>query len=235
MFHYFWGLQTQNIYIMKKNLSTFVLFIALTAAFTSCKDKTKEAETTPEAPVAVEESKAEGVTFNVDPTASSISWKGFKPTGEHYGSISISEGTLVSKIGKIAGGTILIDMNSIVVEDIPAEDEGNGKLLGHLKNEDFFDVENHATSTFEVINLLESEARNVLSGNLTIKGITHEISFPVQISKSETEVTITSETFTIDRTKWDIKYASKSIFGDLGDKFINDDIEFKIVVKATKA
>jgi hypothetical protein len=35
---------------------------------------------------------------------------------------------------------------------------------------------------------------------------------------------------------YDIKYKSKSIFGDLGDKFINDEIklEFNIVLKEAK-
>ncbi|OBQ56471.1 YceI family protein [Tamlana sp. s12] len=220
---------------MKKNLSAFVLLIALSAAFTSCKDKAKEAETAPEAAIEETHNNTEGVTFNVDPVASTMEWKGTKPTGEHFGTISFAEGTLVSQQGQISGGNIVIDMNSIVVVDIPAEDEGNAKLLGHLKNEDFFDVENHPTSTFEVIDFVESEGKKELIGNLTIKGITHKVTVPVTVNQTENDLTITSETFTIDRTKWDIKYASKSIFGDLGDKFISDDMEFKIVVKATKA
>ena len=48
-------------------------------------------------------------------------------------------------------------------------------------------------------------------------------------------MTLTSETFTIDRSKWNVKYGSKSFFDNLGDKFINDDIELKIMVKAVKA
>ncbi|MBU2951590.1 YceI family protein [Tamlana agarivorans] len=220
---------------MKKSLLTLVLCIATSAVFTSCKDKTNEAETTPaEAPAVVEEA-AITTTYNVVAEESSITWKGTKPTGEHFGTIAIQGGTLNSKIIKVDSGSIVIDMNSIVVTDIPAEDEGNAKLLGHLKNEDFFDVENHPTATFEVTELLESEARNILSGNLTIKGITHNITIPVAVDYTENSVTISSETFNIDRTKWDIKYKSKSFFGDLGDKFISDDIEFKIKVKAVKA
>ena len=47
-------------------------------------------------------------------------------------------------------------------------------------------------------------------------------------------VKITSETFAIDRTKWDVNYGSKSVFDNLGDKFINDDIELTVTVVANK-
>ncbi|KAB1067215.1 YceI family protein [Tamlana haliotis] len=221
---------------MKKNLSILILLITITAGFTSCKDKTKEAEITEaEAPVVVDETENIEV-YNVVPKESSIEWKGTKPTGEHFGTIAIQEGTIErSTTDGVVAGSITIDMNSIVVKDIPAEEEGNAKLLGHLKNEDFFDVENNPTSTFEITELVKSEGKNILSGNLTIKGITHNISIPVSVDYTDNSATITSEAFTIDRTKWDIKYGSKSIFDNLGDKFISDDIEFKIVVKAAKA
>ena len=45
-------------------------------------------------------------------------------------------------------------------------------------------------------------------------------------------VQVKSETFTIDRTKWGINYGSKSIFDNLGDKFIDDDMEITIDVTA---
>ncbi|MEJ6792164.1 MAG: YceI family protein, partial [Lacinutrix sp.] len=48
-------------------------------------------------------------------------------------------------------------------------------------------------------------------------------------------MTLTSDSFTIERTKWSINYGSKSIFDNLGDKFINDDMELKIIVTAKKS
>ncbi len=55
------------------------------------------------------------------------------------------------------------------------------------------------------------------------------------ITNNDDQMTIESEPFTIDRTKWNVNYGSKSIFDDLGDKFINDDSELKISIKAKKA
>ena len=75
----------------------------------------------------------------------------------------------------------------------------------------------------------------MLSGNLTLKEAKNNVTFPVKVSNTNDGLVLTSETFTIDRSKWNVKYGSKSFFDDLGDKFINDDIELKITVKATKS
>ena len=75
----------------------------------------------------------------------------------------------------------------------------------------------------------------MLSGNLTLKDVKNNVTFPVSVSNNGNTITLTSETFSIDRTKWNVQYGSKSIFDNLGDKFINDDIELKIMVKANKA
>ena len=54
--------------------------------------------------------------------------------------------------------------------------------------------------------------------------------------KNNDDIAVITGTHTFDRTIYDIKYKSKSIFGDLGDKFINDEIklEFNIVLKEAK-
>jgi len=68
----------------------------------------------------------------VDNSKSSVKWLGKKVTGEHFGSIAIKEGNLEVANGKVSGGKVVIDMQSLVVEDI--KDAGmNGKLTGHLK------------------------------------------------------------------------------------------------------
>ncbi|GAL70959.1 YceI family protein [Jejuia pallidilutea] len=159
----------------------------------------------------------------------------FKPTGTHNGDIKLESGVINVNGDAIESGSFLVDMGSIQVLDIPAEDEGNGKLLGHLKSPDFFDVENHANAAFEVTGISEVEGKTMLSGNLAIKGIKQNVTFPVNVTMDGDTMMLTSEAFTIDRTKWDIKYKSKSIFGDLGDKFINDEIELKVNVTAKKA
>ncbi len=218
---------------MKVNLKITLTALTLTLALTSCKDKAKKAETSEVEQIV--ETKTENTSYNVDVDASSIAWKGFKPTGSHSGSIKIKSGSLGANGAAIASGAFVIDMNSITVLDIPAEEEGNAKLSGHLKAEDFFNVAAHPTSNFEITGVTEAEGKTMLSGNLTLKGTKNNITFPVSVTKNDGTITLTSEAFTIDRSKWNVKYGSKSFFDNLGDKFINDDIELKVTVVAKKA
>jgi len=217
---------------MKKTFVKILFITALTVSLTSCKDKAKEADT--KAAEAVQET-SNSQSYVVNNDASTIEWKGFKPTGTHKGTIGIERGVLDVNNGKVVGGSFIIDMNSIIVTDIPAEDEGNGKLVGHLKAADFFDVEKHPNAGFTITGVTEVDGKTMLSGNLSLKDAKNNVTFPVTISNANGTITLSSEAFTIDRTKWNVQYGSKSIFDNLGDKFINDDIELKIMVKATKS
>ncbi len=225
--------QTKNTLIMKKTFIKILFLSAISLTLVNCKDKAKEATTTEAEEVA--EVEAEALKFTADTLASTIEWKGFKPTGSHNGVINLERGVINTVDGEIAGGTFLIDMSSISVLDIPAEEKDHAKLTGHLKSPDFFDVEAHPNAAFEITGLEEVEGKMMLSGNLTLKDATNNVTFPVSVSNEGDAMTLTSETFTIDRSKWNVKYGSKSFFDNLGDKFINDDIELKIMVKAVKA
>ena len=209
------------------------MLFALSVAIIGCKNKAEEAETTE----AVEASEAQvtSVKYMASKDASVINWKGFKPTGTHNGTIGLESGEMSLNDGKVESGTFLINMASIVNLDMPADSDGNGKLVGHLKSADFFDVEQFPTAAFEITGSEEKDGKLMLSGNLTMKDKTNNITFPVTVSESGDQVTLTSETFTIDRSKWDVRYGSKSFFDNLGDKFINDDIELSISITANKS
>jgi len=219
---------------MKKHVLKMVAAIALIVSVSSCKsDKANEANTSDAEAATVAKSTSAKYVANI--AESSIEWKGFKPTGSHNGTLNIDNGVFTVNDGKIHAGTFLIDMKSITVKDIPAEDKGNADLKGHLSAPDFFDIEKFPSAAFEITGLEDKGGKTMLSGNLNMKGVKHNITFPVTISTAGDELKMVSDAFTIDRTKWNIKYKSKTVFGDLGDKFINDDIELKIMVKAKKA
>ncbi|MEO1030608.1 MAG: YceI family protein [Bacteroidota bacterium] len=215
--------------------TSFLKIFALVAfvAFSSCKDKAKEVETTEAEEAAIAEVTA--LKFKADTEKSTIEWKGFKPTGSHTGTIAIAKGLINVNDGAVESGNFVIDMSSIKVTDIPVEEEGNAKLAGHLTSADFFDVATYPQAKFEVTGLETVDGKMMLSGNLTMKDATNNISIPVTTNIEGDNMTLTSEAFTIDRSKWNIKYGSKSFFDNLGDRFINDDIELKVNLVATKA
>jgi len=167
---------------------------------------------------------------NVDTAKSSVKWLGKKVTGEHSGSISIKEGKLEVNNGKVTGGKVVIDMTSLVDEDI--KDAGmNAKLVGHLKSDDFFGVATFPTAELVVTKAESNGNSHNFSGNLTIKGITNPATFTATSSTAGKSTTYKG-TLTIDRSKYNVKYGSKSFFENLGDKVIYDEftLDFSLVV-----
>ncbi|MBR9915294.1 MAG: YceI family protein, partial [Algicola sp.] len=148
---------------------------------------------------------------------SKVTWKGHKVTGSHEGTINLSEGTLLFEDDYLAGGSFTIDMTSINVTDLEAG-SGKEKLEGHLKSDDFFGTSNHPTATLNITNVDGKDGNYKVTGDLTIKGITHPISFDMMV---EDETAMAN--LKVDRTKYDIKYGSASFFDNLKDKAIYDE------------
>jgi polyisoprenoid-binding protein YceI len=172
------------------------------------------------------------INYAIDSKATSATWLAKKVTGEHAGGIKISKGNVMSDGKNLTGGTFEFDMTSITCTDLK-EKEWNDKLIGHLNSEDFFNVSKNPTATFELTkSVLKSGNDFELTGKLTIKGITNEITFPAMI-KMDAKKLVTIAKITVNRTKFDIKYGSASFFESLGDKAISDDFELNINVVAT--
>ena len=165
-------------------------------------------------------------TQKVDVAKSSVKWLGKKVGGEHSGTILVKEGALEVTGGKVTGGKVVIDMNSIVDTDI-ADAGMKDRLVGHLKSDDFFGVTAFPTAEL-VITKVDG---NNFSGNLTIKGITNPTSFTATSSKDGNS-TVYKGTITIDRSKYNVKYGSKTFFENIGDRMIYDDftLDFSLVV-----
>lgn len=172
--------------------------------------------------------------FTADTEASKINWKGFKPTGEHFGTVILKSGAFNVQNSMILSGEFEIDMNSIVVLDIPSDESSNGKLVRHLKSDDFFNANNYPVALFRIKSSENKDSKTLVKGDLTIKGITHPVSFLADVKIDGESVILKSEKFEIDRSKWNIKYKSQSFFSDLGDKFISDDMELSVEVHAVK-
>ncbi len=163
-----------------------------------------------------------GDTLNLDLSKSVIYWKGTKMRGAgyHSGEIDFKKGYFLLKENKIVGGEFFVKMNSIKVTDIPPTDPVPIKnLTNHLKAADFFDVESHPESHFEILEAKVNTGDSLqITGNLTIKGISRSI----QISAIKDDQSFTTG-FVIDRFLWNIAYK-----GNWADRTMVDrDIELK--------
>lgn len=220
---------------MKKSiLSLFVLAtLFLNVACKGEKNETGEAGDVATASV-------ESTTYIVNTETSIIEWIGSKPTGKHNGVINLKSGELAVKNDSIESGMFIIDMNSIVVTDLKIGD-GKEDLEGHLKGtgdkegeDHFFNVGKFPEGTFEISSITSENGKATVNGNLTLKGVTKPVNFSATVTYEGDTMMLTSDSFLINRTQWNVNYASKSIFDDLKDKFVNDDIELVVKLKATK-
>jgi len=169
----------------------------------------------------------------VDAKSSTVKWIGSKVASAHEGTINIQKGMLMIDHGTLVGGQFSIDMNSINNTDIESE-EYSAKLEGHLKDEDFFNVEEFPTATITIIKAVKGTENNYsIIANLTIKGITHPIAFDSNVNINGINFLATAK-IKIDRTKWGIEYKSGNFFKALGDNIILDEIEFDIFLLSAK-
>lgn len=178
--------------------------------------------------VAISQTEVVGNTLNVDTAASKVVWTGTKVTGKHTGTVSIKSGTLNVDNGKLVGGNVVLDMNTISSTDL--EGEFKGKLDGHLKSEDFFAVASHPEATFTITEVKPGATDQDLniSGNLVIKGVSKNITFDAKIVES-TEATVkATANFNITRADWGVNYEGKS------DDLISKEINFDISLVANK-
>lgn len=210
-------------------MKKIILTLAVVASvLTACKGEKKEKVDTEKAKVVdVNVSNLD----NVDTSESVLNWKGTKPTGAHNGTVAIEKGGLLVNDGTLIGGQFTFDMNSIEVLDIPADDENNGKLKGHLTSADFFDVQTYPTSKFVITKVEGKNEKIDITGNLSVKDVTKSITIPATITTIDGVTTIKSDDFNINRADFNVKYGSKSFFDNLKDKFIDDLMTISFVVK----
>ena len=157
--------------------------------------------------------------FKANTKKSLIKWTGKKVTGVHAGTINLSSGNLEVEDGQIVGGEFDIDTRSIVVTDIE-DAETNAQFAGHLFSDDFFAVEKFPVAKFSIINVTPIDENCIrIDGLLTIKGITHSLSFESTVELQENTILAVGE-ITVDRTKYGIKFRSANFFKNLGDNLI---------------
>jgi len=178
-------------------------------------------------------------TYAIDAASSTMNWSGGKKIGQstHTGTIGISNGSLQVENGSISAGSFTVDMTSLAVTD-QTPDEYKVKLVGHLKSDEFFNVEQFPNASFTLTKVgpsTDSTATHIISGNLTIRDVTKEITIPANVNITEDQVTAKSN-FAINRADFNVKYGSATHIVDIAqDDIIKDEIEFSLAVTANKA
>jgi len=240
---------------MKLIKSTF-LFIVLTTAIIACSPKGESVETSEAKKVA---SAAEAVSYSLNTDKSLVTWIGSKPAGKHNGTINISGGTLKMNGNEIVAGNFTIDITSLKDLDMAGTDDA-AKLQGHLMSADFFDAANFPEASFEITSIagfssaklnvdkaeyatentpasqseiLVNNPTHFISGNLTMRGTTKNITFPANVSVTDGLVKALAN-FNINRTDWGLMYGDEASAVDKAkDQFIYNTVTIGLVIEAS--
>lgn len=176
-----------------------------------------------------EVAEMEGVTAEItaDTTASEVMWEGnMLGLYGHTGTVAVQSGNLSVENGAVKSGTFTVDLTGINPTDDGYDEENTKeKLIGHLSSDDFFNVAEFPTATFEVTG---TEGTSVM-GNLTVRGKTNaETVQNVTVMEENGSVVVTGE-LTFDRTKYDVNFSTGA-----ADKVLSNDITLKVKVVGNK-
>ena len=159
--------------------------------------------------------------YGIDLEKSKIKWTGKEiTTSSHYGTIKYVEGEIKLQ-PEAVNGKVVVNMESLSVDDLTGGSKA--RLEGHLRSDDFFSVSSHKSSTIEVTSSKKNGDDFDVDGVLTIKGISHPISFVLSVDNK-----VATSKLTFDRSKYDVRFRSGTFFENLGDKLILDDIELEV-------
>ncbi|MBU8881580.1 hypothetical protein CBW16_02390 [Flavobacteriaceae bacterium JJC] len=223
-----------------KKLSILALSAILVAV--SCKEsKTDSASTATEQTVA----ENTGETFTVNADSSAVKWTGYHKGGlnPRFGTMKTT-GTLSVENGNLTAGSLTSDISSLVTDPAsvdPKLSEGktSADLDGHLKSADFFDAEKYPSVKFEITKVsdlaagTESKtegANKTVSGNLTIKDKTVNVTFPAKVEITDGKASLQSK-FTINRQDWGLAYGTE---GDPKDWMISQEVDLELHIVAGK-
>lgn len=218
--------------------------VILISAFAACKQAPQgDKAVTKEAQEVVQNSAAKEV--NVNTAESRFEWVGTKVTQMHSGTVDIKSGKLQVEGNSLKGGSFIMDMPTLVATNLDAKT--NEALTKHLKGEDFFNVEKFPEAKFEITDvnpfsgaIVEenteltkdineyrvTDPNATISGNLTIKDVTKNISFPAKVEINNGKVNAMAK-FMLDRKLWGITYKG------MPDDLIKDDLWFGISIVAS--
>ncbi|MBV2165446.1 MAG: YceI family protein [Kaistella sp.] len=223
-----------------KKLSILALSTVLVAV--SCKEsKTDNVTTSTEQAVA----EHTGETFTVNTDSTTVKWTAYHKGGlnPRFGTTKTA-GTFSVENGNLVSGSLTSDLNTLTTDPAavdPAMSDGktSADLDGHLKSADFFDTAKYPSVKFDITKVEDLAAGNeskvagankTVSGNLTIKDKTVNVSFPAKVEVTENGLTLVSN-FTINRQDWGLAYGTE---GDPKDWMISQEVDLELNVVAGK-
>lgn len=177
--------------------------------------------------------------FKVDAVESIIRWTGRNLFNHHSGTIKLASGDIVLRDNTLVSARFTIAMNSIACEDL-ADPAWNQMLIQHLQSDDFFDVAHYPVAEFitdaaeSLQSCTEGTSNYRLRGHLTLRGVTHDVAFPIVVASADGQRLTAQGVLDLDRTEFGSIYGSGRFFRFLGKHVVNDAIHLHVKLHADK-
>ncbi len=224
---------------MKITSNLFGIGLLAAASFlTSCGDSAPKGDN---ATITSEQKtgSASGTQFVIDTTASYVRFTGNGVGKNHPGKFKLASGTAAIANNQITGGSFVINIKSMELEEMGGMFDD--KLRPHLMSGDFFDADKFGTAKFDITSVVPYErnssdtsivdgANFTVSGNLTLKGVTKNVTFPARVDLDDNTLKAKAN-FDIDRTQWQMNYGNDKT---LKDKFISEKVNIELDLQARK-
>jgi polyisoprenoid-binding protein YceI len=207
-----------------------LLMIGAIALLASCNNSPEGAKT--ETAEATTAATATGTNYTIDAATSTVGWEGNGVGHGHKGIFKLNNGSLSAADGNISAGNFEINIGSLDNTD----DAGDKKkdLIGHLLSPDFFDAAKFPTAKFAITACEaltgDSTATHKISGNLTLKDSTKNVTFPAKVTLAGDAISATAK-FVIDRSTWGMSYGNDK---SLKDKFISPEVGIELNINGKK-
>jgi polyisoprenoid-binding protein YceI len=182
--------------------------------------------------------QAPAQSYAVDVSKSTISWTGWKQlfgkTVNQKGILRLKSGAVYVKDGKFVNALLMMDMTSIAhLNDGKIYTDND--VVTHLKSESCFFVEKYPEAVFRLKAVETRTSGNdssaaMVTGTLTIKGITKTLSFPAKITRTAQSLVI-AVAFQVSRKAYSLDLEPFLIrIG--GDKMVRDNIDIEVEIRA---
>jgi polyisoprenoid-binding protein YceI len=170
-------------------------------------------------------------TWNIDPAHTTV---GF-----------VARHLMIAKVrGRFTGvsGTITVPADRLqssveATIELATVDTGDDQRDGHLRSADFFDVENHPTMTFRSTGVKVDGKDMVVTGDLTIKGVTRPVELDVEFDGvgpdpwGGTRAGFTAKT-EVSRKEWGLEW---NVALETGGVLVGDKVKLELDIEAVKA
>jgi len=219
---------------MKNNRNLFLIATLAIFMLTSCSTETEKptVETSEAEQAVVTEETSEATAIPLNTGESSLTWNGYKAIVDtaHEGTLNIAGGNFLIEDNELVGGSFTLDMTTIENNDL----DGGRKegLENHLNSEEFFNTADFQEGSFEVTQVTpiqETGATHQISGNLTLKEISKNITFKANLEGLDTEEITSTADFNINRQDWNLGHSDdQSIIEQMQDNALQNEIRIRL-------